>query len=87
MKNIEDKIKLDKSNNSEEKMKQSNGNKDYIEEQSNENNDHVKGQNSDNNDHVEELINPEKYITLAEKLSAKELISCHQGCILLVETN
>ena len=109
VKNIEDKIQLEKSINSEEKLEQSNGNKDYIEEQSNENNDHLKGQSSDNNghiedpcndnnsymedpgndnnEHVEEQINPEKYITIAEKLTAEELISCHQGCILLVETN
>ena len=109
VKNIKDKIQLEKSINSEEKMEQSNGNKDYIEEQSNENNDHIKVHSSDNigqleyqcndnnghievpgndnNDNIEEQIDPEKYITIEEKLTAEELISCHQGCILLVETN
>lgn len=98
VKNIEDKIQLEKSFDGEEKMEQSNVNKDYMEEQRNEIIDDIKGQSSDNNghledpcndnnEHIEEQINPEKYITIAEKLTAEELINCHQGCKLLVQTN
>ena len=97
-KSINSERKTEQSNGNKDYIEeQSNENNDHIKGHSSDNNGHLEDKcndnngfmevpGNDNNDHVEELINPEKYITLAEKLTAKELISCHQGCIL-VETN